>query len=83
MIVPTIGRVVHVRFSPTTDPEPALICRVHSNYEINVGGFDSKGIPFAIENIRLLQDDDQPPAGVFYAEWMAWQKEMAAQKESA
>lgn len=88
MIKPTIGRVVLVHrvkdgqpLSP--QPEPALVCYVHTDRMINVGGFDANGQPFACTSMTLLQDDDLPPnliAGA-YATWMPYQKEQAAKAE--
>ena len=85
MIKPTIGRVVLVRrfldgapLSP--QPEPALVCYVHSDRMVNVGGFDANGKPFAATSVQLLQDDDAAPGLISgaYAEWMPYQKEQAA-----
>lgn len=49
---------------------------------INVGGFDKNGVPFAATSMKLLQDDDVPPEGIWYAEWMPYQKGQAAKTES-
>ena len=87
MIHPTIGRVVLVnrfkdgeRLSP--QPEPALVCYVHSSRLINVGGFDANGVPFSFTSCTLLQDADAAPAMYTgaYAEWMPYQKAAAAKK---
>lgn len=84
MIKPTIGRVVLVhRFADgkpvSPKPEPALVCYVHNDRLINVGGFDANGQPFACTSLQLLQDDDQAPELISgaYAEWMPYQKEQA------
>lgn len=85
MITPTIGRVVLVhRYGLSDQPEPALICYVHNDRMINVGGFDRNGAPFAITSVCLLQDGDQVPAnsGWPYAEWMPYQKGQAAKTEA-
>lgn len=85
MISPTIGRVVLVNRPENTSgqPEPALICHVWSDTCINVGGFDSNGVPFAITSITLLQDDAPAPGTGSYAEWMPYQKGQAAKTEQA
>jgi hypothetical protein len=77
MISPTIGRVVLVNVG-AAQPHPALVCFVHSDRLINVGGFDGNGQPFAATDLVLLQDDDEPPAEGSYAEWMPYQKTAAA-----
>ncbi len=85
MITPTIGRVVlvHRWFDGISDQaEPALICYVLNDRLINVGGFDKFGVPFCLQDLRLLQEDDKPmtPHGD-WAEWMPYQKEQAARAE--
>lgn len=78
MIVPTIGRVIHVyRNEAGTPPEPALITYVHNDRKINVGGFSYTGDAFALRDVILLQDDDTPPSGA-YAAWMPYQINKAA-----
>ena len=91
MIKPTIGRVVLIHrivggqpVSP--QPEPALVCYVHNDRLINVGGFDANGQPFARTSVQLLQDDDAAPANIVtgaYAEWMPYQKAVAAGEQPA
>lgn len=69
---PTIGRVVLVyRYGLSDQPEPAVICYVHSDRCINVGGVDHNGAPFSATSIELLQPGDQTPAisGRPYARW--------------
>lgn len=82
MIKPTIGRVVLVYGGESSQPEPALVCYVHNNRRINVGGFNKYGQPFSYINMQLLQDDDTPQvASLPYAEWMPYQKEQAAKAQ--
>ena len=94
MIKPTIGRVVLV-FTVTlvgdlekklygleSQPHPAFITYVHDDRTINVAGFDSIGRSFAINNIQLLQDDDQPEDDQHYAAWMPYQIQAAAAQEA-
>ena len=80
MIKPTIGRVVLVARSvvPSDKREPAFVCHVFHDRMINVGGFDSNGDPFKLTSLPLLQDDDTPPISGPYAEWMPYQKGVAA-----
>ena len=88
MIKPTIGRVVLVhRFFAdglpiACQPEPALICWVHDDRMINVGGFSGFGGSFAVANLPLLQDDDLVPPGSDYAEWMPYQKQVASEQSA-
>jgi len=78
IIKPTVGRVVLVfRNEPGTEPEPALVCYVHADNKINVGGFDYTGTPFALRDLYLVQGDETPPNGA-YACWMPYQKEQAS-----
>lgn len=78
MIKPTIGRVVLVHRGNSPQPEPALICYVHSDTMINVGGFDKNGKPFEACSIQLYQGDNDVVVNVnFYAEWMPYQKKQA------
>ena len=78
MIKPTIGRVVLFHPSyPHYQPNPALVSYVHGDRCINVGGFDSNGVPFSACSVQLLQDDDIAPSDFSYAEWMPYQKEQA------
>lgn len=85
MIVPTIGRVIWY-YPPgvahTAQPLPALICHVHDNQTINVGGFSEDGLPFRDTNVLLLQDGYGNPSGDAWACWMPYQKE-AAKKDLA
>lgn len=80
MIVPTIGRVVLVYRGKSDQAEPALVCYVHSNTLINVGGFSQYGEPFCAGSLQLLQDDDKPSNPEYYAEWMPYQKKVAEEQ---
>jgi hypothetical protein len=85
MIEPTIGRVVWVynrSGKPDAQPEPALICKVYNNREINVGGFNEDGMPFAKHFVKLRQPEDPIPAGM-YASWMPFQVATAAKAAEA
>ena len=77
MIKPTIGRVVLIHRGKSDQAEPALICYVHSDTLINVGGFDSNGAPFAETSLTLIQTDTEPVPEK-YASWMPYQKAVAA-----
>lgn len=78
MITPTIGRVVLVHLTHgQNEPFPALVTKVWGNDCINVAGFTDEGVPFARSSCHLVQDDEEPPLGL-YAYWMPYQKAQAA-----
>lgn len=82
MITPTNGRIVW--FSPanyTGDPLAAIVCHVHSDRMVNLLVIDSGGQTVAVTSVPLLQDDDRPPAGQRYCQWMPYQKGQAAKTE--
>ena len=85
MITPTVGRVVWViRPHVTLDikqPEVGFITYVWNDRMINVAGFNSNGVPFAVTSLGLLQDDDKKPEHDF-AVWMPFQKGQAAKTEA-
>lgn len=77
MINPTIGRVVlfwpEKPTMPQQQPFPALVCFVHDERKINVGGYTDDCVPFGAPDITLLQDDDAIPEDGPYATWMPYQ----------
>jgi len=81
MITPTIGRVIWVRNRNESlrgkQPETAQIAFVNEDGTIHVGGFNHGGLPFAMHFLKLIQDDESPPADGPYAEWMPYQKSVA------
>ena len=83
MIQPTVGRVVLFHpFGKQDRTYPALVCFVHSDRMINLGGFDQDGVPFSACSVQLLQDGDTLPDVTAYAEWMPYQKGQAAKTEA-
>lgn len=87
MIKPTIGRVilVHRRHAnpASSQPEPAIVCYVHNDRTINVGGFNAHGLPFAMQNLPLVQPEDEVPVHGVYAGWMEYQVKNAAPTEDS
>lgn len=82
MIKPTIGRVI--LFHPNKKSEmvfPALVCFVHNDALINVGGFDNNGNSFGATSVPLLQDGDEAPDFGAYATWMPYQLGQAKKTE--
>ena len=85
MIQPTIGRVVLFYTGATAQDQalPALVCYVHSDRLINIGGFNANGEPMKATSVQLLQDDDAIPSGAPYACWMPYQVQAAAKARSS
>lgn len=76
MIKPTIGRVVWVhRANDDVHEQPGIICHVHHDNLINVGGFDEEGNPFKAVNVWLQQEGEDVPTEnrLLWAEWMPFQ----------
>lgn len=79
MIVPTIGRVVLVHRNVSPQREPAFVTYIHANNVINVSGFGHQGDIFYFDRIELIQEDNQTPLNEnLFAEWMPYQKTVAA-----
>jgi hypothetical protein len=81
MIHPTIGRVVIVKRGSTDaqpDGWPVFVAKVYGERCINAAGFNEWGTPVSFSSLILLQDDDVPPPAGPYAEWMPYQKAVAA-----
>lgn len=77
LIKPTIGRVVLFHHVAEADAEPALVCFVHTDRMINVGGFQWNGQPFAACSVPLIPNGEDIPATGHYATWMDYQVEQA------
>lgn len=80
MIKPTIGRIVLVRNrtgAVQNQDEPAIVCFVSSDTQINVCGFDAEGWPFALTGLYLYQGDDDTAPKDLHAAWMPYQKAQA------
>lgn len=89
-IIPTIGRVV-LYHGPRTSMDdkvtwPALVCWIHDERMINVGGFDHMGDPFKDTGVPLLQPGDVLTDVMLrrgYCEWMPYQQAQAAKQAEA
>lgn len=85
MITPTVGRVVlyHAPGVSMDEAWPALICKVNSDDNINVGGFKANGQPFADTNVMLHSDPESygNPGGGSWAQWMPYQLGQAVKSE--
>jgi hypothetical protein len=83
MIKPTIGRIVlyHPPFVPDsgTNEETcaSIVVAVHSDEIVNLAVFDSVGNLHPHLTVFLFQGEGDRPAGA-YAEWMPYQKAVAA-----
>jgi hypothetical protein len=82
MIKATVGRVVWVRRNESLDhaqPEVAIIVAVNAPASINVRGWNKLGTPFTLLDLHLLQHEDANQTPPYpYAEWMPYQKSVAA-----
>jgi hypothetical protein len=92
VITPTVGRVVLYTPAKTQDgrgdakqPYAAIVCFVHDERAVNLVVFDHLGRPHGRQNVQLLQDADAPrdPAGEGFAQWMAYQVQVAARERAA
>lgn len=86
MIKPTVGRVVLYHphsYQCSADFAPAPICAaliafVHSDTMLNLAVFDANGTPHSRTSVPLIQEGEVPPEGGNWAEWMPYQKAVAA-----
>jgi len=86
MIKPSVGRIVLYRAAgsdPAADPHAALVVGVIDDRTVNLAIFNADGAHYQGTAVPLLQDDDKPPEGVGYAEWMVYQKGQANKAEAA
>lgn len=87
MIKPTVGRVVW--YYPSADhkaaPYAAIVAHVWSDTCVNLGIFDSNGIPMSKPptSVRLLQEGEDKPAAGDFCEWMPYQVGQAKRHEAA
>jgi hypothetical protein len=83
MIKPTIGRIVwyHPAFAADSGTNEAtraaIVCYVHSDTCVNLAIFDLDGSYHSKTEVELYQGDGGTP-GSEYAEWMPYQKSVAA-----
>lgn len=85
MISPSIGRVVWYYPPGSIDPQPwpALICYVHSDRLINLGGFKADGTTFDAREVRLVQDvSETVKLSDGFASWMPYQQKVAAEAQA-
>ena len=85
MIKPSVGRIVLYRAAgsdPAADPHAALVVGVIDDRTVNLAIFNADGAHYQGTAVPLLQDDDQPPEGQGYAEWMPFQKGQAGKTEA-
>ena len=81
MIKPTIGRVLWYHSAMEHEqPLAVMVAFVHSDTEVNLGGFHANGRPFNAINVLLWQGEGERPTGE-YAEWMPYQQGQAARTE--
>lgn len=86
MIKPTIGRVMWywpLGAAPKREdsqPYPAIVVFVHSDYCVNLAVFDCNGDPRPYQCVSLWQGDGERPHEP-HCEWMPYQKGQAAQAD--
>lgn len=74
MIKPSIGCVVwYYQNQQQVQPFAMLVCYVHSDRLVNLGGFNDGGATISRSSTTLLQDDDKAPEAGGYATWMPYQ----------
>ncbi len=86
MITPTVGRVVWYRPAPTetitgndgAQPLAAIIAHVWSDTCVNLAVIDANGAMTNRTSVFLYQGDDYPRPSSQFAEWMPYQKAVAA-----
>lgn len=87
MIEPTVGRIVHFYRHGKTQkdageqPEAAIIAHVWSESCVNLSVFNANGESRGVTSVPLFQGDGEPPEGMFFCEWMSYQKGQAAKTE--
>ena len=69
-IIPTIGRVILFNDGNSDQPVPVLICYVHDEDHISIGGFYADGTPFGRVCVPLNHDCDGYELPEHEAGWM-------------
>lgn len=80
MIDPTPGRIVWFytcKEGLQFQPRAAIVAFAHSERLVNLGVFTENGDSYPQTSVKLLQDNDSPPAEGCFATWMPYQKEQA------
>jgi hypothetical protein len=90
VIIPTVGRNVHLRrVGDPSDAQPnlAFIVYVHNDRLVNIVYFDAEGVHRAAKRVLLLQGDEDDAKGkdsaTYWVEWMPWQKGQASKTDAA
>ncbi len=82
MIVPTVGRIVHLRrITDPVDGEPcaAVITSVLDDRRVNIAYWDGDGTMRKVQRVQLRQgDDEDAQKGDYWVEWMPYQKAVAS-----
>lgn len=81
MIKPTVGRNVHFRNGEDGADEQAqaaIVTYVHSDNCVNLYVFGHSSGGSHHNSVKLLQDGEGKPESGEYAEWMPYQKQVAA-----
>lgn len=85
MITPTVGRVLWfykcVPGQGHKGPLAAHVCKVHSEYKVNLMVIDEDGNPRSEKNVFLSQGDDDNSKNDYCA-WMPYQQQKAAKGDN-
>lgn len=92
MISPTVGRVVWYRPSesdtrvamavrPGIQPLAAIVAHVFDDHLVNLTVFDHDGNSYPRQNVQLVQEGEEKPEGVSFAQWMPFQVGQAKKHE--
>ena len=82
MIIPTVGRIVWYTGASGTElegvqPLAAIVCYVNSDTNVNLVVFDKYGRYYSLTQVVLVQEGEEAPNGIGYAQWMPYQIQQA------
>lgn len=92
MISPTVGRVVWYRPSdndtrvamavrPGIQPLAAIVTHVFDDHLVNLVVFDHDGNSYPRTSVHLVQEGEEKPEGISFAQWMPYQVGQAKKHE--
>jgi len=79
VVKPTVGRMVHYVHNGTVEAPSvaygeklaAIVTHVWSDYCVNLTVFDSRGLPFNVTSVDVVQDGDSTAGRTRWCEWPA------------
>lgn len=82
-IIPTVGRVVwFFENDQQAEPKAAIVAKVWNSAMVNLMVVEESGTTRPVTSVTLLEENEQPQAGNFFAKWMPYQIGQA-KKDSA